>query len=377
MTAPLSTTPGSVPGAPIPFFRPQLPPLADYVAELERIWGTRMLSNFSVYSQELEALATGYLGAGHALAVVSGDIGLVLSLRALEIPPGAPAFVSTFTFNSTINATLWAGLRPVLVDVDPQTFNMSAESLAEAVGRHPEPGVVVATHCFGNPCDHDALAAVASSSGSRIVYDAAHAYGSLREGVHAGALGDAEVFSLSGTKLVTSAEGGLVSTPHHEVAERLRYLRGYGFQDDYNSRYVGLNGKISELHCALGVLTLAQVETAVARRHAIMAGYRAVLGDTVGWQVVRDVDRSTYKDISLVLGDRRDAVEAALSGAGVATKRYFLPLHHQDAYGEWVEGPLPVADEIYRSTLCVPAYNDLTDEQVAAIAGVIAGVARG
>ncbi|MCU0269631.1 MAG: aminotransferase class I/II-fold pyridoxal phosphate-dependent enzyme [Acidimicrobiales bacterium] len=371
-TTPERPAPATVPDGPIPFFRPQLPPLEDYVAELERIWSTKMLSNFADYSRRLEALATGYLGANHVLTVVSGDIGLVLALRALEIPRGAPAFVSTFTFNSTINAALWAGLRPVLVDIDPATFCLSADALSEAVQRHPEPGVVLATHTFGNPCDHAALRSVADASGSRLVYDAAHAYGSLRDGVHAGALGDAEVFSLSGTKLVTSAEGGLVSTPHDEVADRFRYLRGYGFQNDYNSRYVGLNGKISELHCALGVLTLAGVEQAVARRHEILAGYRSVLGDRVGWQAVRADDRSTYKDISLVLGDRRDAVESALAAAGVATKRYFLPLHHQDAYQRWAGDPLPAADEVYRTTLCVPAYNDLTDEQVLAIADVVA-----
>ncbi len=372
MPNPSTTPPSAVPGAPIPFFRPQLPPLDDYVAELEAIWSTRMLSNFATQSQRLEALAAGYLGSPHVRAVVSGDIGLILALRALEVPEGAPAFVSAFTFNSTVNAALWAGLRPVLVDIDEATFNLSPEALAAAVDRHPRPGVVLATHTFGNPCDVDGLASVAARSGSRLVFDAAHAYGSTRDGVHAGCLGDAEVFSLSGTKLVTSAEGGLVTTPHADVAERLGYLRGYGFQHDYDSRYVGLNGKISELHCALGVLTLATVEAAVARRHEILAGYRAVLGDRVGWQVVREVDRSTYKDISLVLGERRDAVEAALADAGVASKRYFLPLHHQHAYRHLADAPLPVTERVADRTLCVPAFNDLTDEQVAAIAAVVA-----
>ena len=364
--------PGPVPGAPVPFFRPQLPPLDDYIAELEHIWATRMLSNFAEYSQRLEALAAGYLGSPHVLPVVSGDIGLVLALRALDIPVGAPAFISSFTFNSTVNAALWAGLRPVLVDIDPASFNLSPDALADAVERTPEPGVVLATHTFGNPCDTDAIRSVADRTGCRVVYDAAHAYGSRRDGVPAGCLGDAEVFSLSGTKLVTSAEGGLVATPHDDVAERLTYLRGYGFQHDYNSRYVGLNGKISEFHCALGVLTLATVEEAVARRQAIVARYRAVLGDGVGWQAVRPTDRSTYKDISLVLGDRRDDVEAALGAAGVATKRYFLPLHRQDAYLTHVERPLPATDAVAATTLCVPAFNDLGDDQVDAIAGVIA-----
>lgn len=359
---------------PVPFFRPELPPLDAYVAELRHIWDSRMLSNFATYSQRLEALAADYLGSGHVLAVVSGDIGLVLTLAALELPAGAPAFVSDFTFNSTVNAAVWAGLRPVLVDIDPTTFTMSAEALADAVGRHPEPGVVLATHTFGNPCDHERLRAVADRSGCALVYDAAHGYGSRRSGTPVGVLGDAEVFSLSGTKLVTSGEGGLISTPHDWLAERLTYLRGYGFHHDYISKFVGLNGKLSELHAALGVLTVAGVEEAVARRHAIVAGYRAVLGDQVGWQAVRPVDRSTYKDVALVLGEARGRVEAALTAAGVATKRYFVPLHTMPLYAPYAEGPLPASAAVHATSLCVPAFNDLSDATVERIATHIADV---
>lgn len=355
----------------MPFFRPDLPPLDDYVAELRAIWSSRMLSNFADYSQRLEGLSADYLGSPHVLCVVSGDIGLVLTLKALELPEGSPCFVSSFTFNSTINAAIWAGLEPVIVDADPSTFNIDAEALARGCERDGRAGVVLATHVFGNPCDADAVAAVAASYGHRVVYDAAHGYGSVRDGVHVGCLGDAEVFSLSGTKLVTSAEGGLVSTPHDWLAERLRYLRAYGFQNDYNSRYVGLNAKMSELHAALGVLTLARVEQAVARRNEIAQRYRALLGDRVGWQAVRPVDRSTHKDVCVALGDRRDDVEARLTSAGIATKRYFLPLHRMAPYAAFTQGPLPVADRTYDTTLCLPAFNDLDDRTVDHVAEVV------
>ena len=355
----------------IPITRPALPPLERYTELLAEIWESRMLSNFADFAPRLEELVAGYLGVGHVRAVVSGDIGLMITLKALELPDGAPCFVSDFTFNSTVNAALWNRLRPVLVDIELDTFNLSSASLAAAMRRHPTPGVVLGTHVFGNPCDVEAIRPLAARHGHAVVFDAAHAYGSRRDGVPAGRLGDAEVFSLSGTKLVTSAEGGLITTPHDWLAERIDYLRAYGFQHDYVSHYVGLNGKMSELHAALGLLCLAEVEEAVAARAALVARYRERLGDAVGWQAVASGDRSTYKDVCLWLGSRRDAVEAALTAAGVGTKRYFVPLHTMPAYAAHQDTPLPVTEEVHRSTLCVPAFTDLGTAGVDQICDVI------
>lgn len=357
----------------IPITRPWLPPLEEYVKLLREVWNSRMLSNFAQFSARLEKVASDYIGSPHVLAVASGDVGLMIALKALGLPPGAPCFVSDFTFNSTINSALWNGLRPALVDVDPRTFNMSAESLLEAMARHPQPGVVLATHVFGNPCDSESLKAAAREHGSFLAFDAAHAYGSLRGGKPVGTLGDVEVFSLSGTKPVTSAEGGLISTPHDWLAERVIYLRAYGFQHDYRSRFVGVNGKISELHCALGVLTLPRVETAVQRRHKIAQKYRERLGDAVGWQSVRPGDRSTYKDVAACLGGRRQEVEEALAAGDVQTKRYFLPLHFMEPYRRYADGPIPVTEHLYESTLCLPVYEEITESILDMICDVIEG----
>ncbi|GAA4965531.1 DegT/DnrJ/EryC1/StrS family aminotransferase [Kineococcus glutinatus] len=366
----------------IPITRPTLPPLEEYAALLERIWDSRMLSNFGPFARQLEDQTRDYLGVGHAAVVVSGDIGLMIALSSLQLPTGSPCFLPSFTFNSTVNAVLWNGLTPVFVDVDADTFTMSAEDLALACDREPRPGVVLATHVFGNPCDHDGLRAVADRHGHRLAYDAAHGYGSLRDGVHVGALGDVEVFSLSGTKLVTSAEGGLVTTSDPVVAERIGYLRAYGFQGDYSSRYVGINGKMSELHAALGLLALAEVEVAVADRLALLRAYRERLGAAVGFQRVRSRDRSTHKDIALRLGSDRAAVEAALTAVGVQTKRYFRPLHDMPAYRRWSTRPLPATDEVYEHVLCVPAFSGLDEAGLSLICDTVlrtlqrAGAAR-
>jgi len=354
----------------IPVAKPHLPPLERYVELLQGIWASAMLSNFAEVSQQLEAEARRYLGARHVLAVSSCDIGLMVTLRALQLPAGSPCFVSNFTFNSTINAALWCGLVPVIVDIDRDTFNMSAEALAAELGRAGGGGVVLATHVFGNPCQVQVLERLAREHGCFLVFDAAHAYGSEWEGTKVGCFGDAEVFSLSGTKVVTAAEGGLISTGHDWLAERVRYIRAYGFQHDYVSRFVGVNGKLSELHAALGLLSVRQVEHLLERRRLLVELYRACLDDAVGWQQASPGGRSSHKDLAVVLGSRRRFVEQALTSRGVQTKRYFRPLDTMQLYAPFSSGPQPVSHQVYDSTLCLPLWADLPEPSVRMICEV-------
>jgi dTDP-4-amino-4,6-dideoxygalactose transaminase len=364
--------------ADVPIFRPSLPPLADYVALLSSIWETRMLSNFGPLLEALEAMAAEYLGVDHVLAVTSGDLGMIIALRALDLPAGSPAFMSTFTFNSTVNAALWNDLRPVLVDIDASSFNLSVDSLRDAMDRYGDvPGVVVPTHVFGAPCDTAAIGALADAGGHRVVYDAAHAYGSVHDGKHVGGFGAAEVFSLSGTKLVTSAEGGLVATDDAALAARMRAVRSYGFREAYRSEVVGINGKMSELHAALGLLTLPTVEQEVARRHEIAAHYRDRLGPSVGWQRIEAGDRTTYKDVVAVLGPRRDDVERTLLAARIQTKRYFVPLHTMPAHRDHARVALDVAEHVHDSTLALPAFAALMTSDLDRICAAIASVPAG
>lgn len=359
----------------IPIVRPTLPPLEEYVAMLERIWETRMLSNFSEFAQLFEGQAASYLDVPNVRGVVSCDIGLIVALKSLELPAGAPCYVADFTFNSTANAAIWASLEPVLVDVERSTYNMSSEALFHAMEGRP-PGVVLATHVFGNPCDVDSLRAVAADHGSRIIFDAAHAYGSVRDGKRVGRFGDAEVFSFSGTKVVTMAEGGLISTLDDELAEKVTYYRAYGFQGDYISLMPGINGKVSELHAALGVLELNLIEPFLERRLSLLAHYRERLGGRVKWQRVDPGDRSTYKDLAMEFADadERRCVQRALTEADVQTKRYFVPLHTMPAFKRFAEpAGYPVTEQIHDVLLCVPLFNDLEVDAIDRICDVTLG----
>jgi dTDP-4-amino-4,6-dideoxygalactose transaminase len=333
-----------------------------------------MLSNFGTFARKFEASAQAYLGTPRAQAVANCDLGLVIALAALDLPAGAQAIVPSFTFNSTVNAVLWNRLTPVFADIDPRRLTLDPEDVRGLVGPHT--AVVVGTHVFGNPCDHDALRAAAGAL--PIVYDAAHAYGSRYRGRSAGTLGDVEVFSFSGTKLITSAEGGLIATAREELATRIEYLRAYGFQTDYESHMAGLNAKMSELHAALGLLTLEATERAVQRRQEIAGRYRRALAELPGisFQAVDERDRSTYKDFA-ILCDRRDDVERALAAAGIQTKRYFRPAHTMRAYRAFATRPLPETDQVYGRILCLPIFNEIRDAEVDEVAARVRAAAQG
>jgi dTDP-4-amino-4,6-dideoxygalactose transaminase len=352
----------------IPISRPQLPPLERYVELLRDIWDQRMLSNFGKYARLFEQRAQAELGTPRVRAVASCDIGLMIALAALELPAGAEAIVPSFTFNSTINAIVWNRLTPVFADIEPGRLTLDPTDVERLAGRGA--AVVVGTHVFGNPCDHDAIRAAAGPAVS-IVYDAAHAYGTRYRGRAAGTLGDAEVFSFSGTKPVTSAEGGLVAVARDELVLRIEYLRAYGFQTDYESRVVGINGKISELNAALGALTIETVGAAITRRQEVAARYRRDLDGLpgIGFQQVDERDRCTYKDFAILCSYERDGLERRLAAAGIQTKRYFRPTHTMRAYRRFSDRPLPRTEDVADRILCLPIFNEITDAEVDEVIG--------
>jgi dTDP-4-amino-4,6-dideoxygalactose transaminase len=302
-----------------------------------------------------------------------------LSIAALDIPRGSRCLVPAFTFNSTVNAIIWNGLVPVFVDIDPATLNIDVECARHLGSTQSDIHLIVATHVFGNPADTDGLSRLAGELGARLIFDAAHAYGSRRGEDPVGSFGDAEVFSLSGTKIVTSAEGGIVTARNEAFLERFELARGYGFIGDYNSKMVGLNGKMSELHAALGFLSVKRVEEAISVRQEKLSHYKHRLEgvDGIVYQVIRSQDRSTYKDFALLFGQEsmRARVEESLRVAGVQTKRYFRPCHRMDAYRQYAGDHLPVTESVYSRILCLPLFESLSHDDIDNICDVVSACA--
>ena len=352
----------------LPIARPSLPPLEEYVGLLREVWQTRMLSNFGPMARRFEASVQAQTGNPLCRAVASADVGLVLALAALQLPEGGECLLPSYTFNSTINAVLWNRLTPVFVDVDPRTLNLDPADAARRLGERTV--ALVVTHVFGCPADLPALGALVSSRGIPLVADAAHAFGA-RLGDRAigdASLGAIQVFSFSGTKAVTSAEGGIVACATPELAGRIEKLRGYGFLHDYVSEHVGLNGKLSELHAALGTLTAERIEEVVAWRNRLAGRYRSRLGGVPGlaFQELLPGARSTWKDFAVLLPAGRDALAARLGQLGIQTKRYFRPLHSMPLFERWrrPDDDLSDTDRVSENVLCLPIFNDLSEDDV-------------
>ena len=352
----------------LPVSRPSLPPLEEYTNLLEDIWKSRMLSNFATYAQRFEAKAQAYLANPRTRSVVNCDVGLVLSVAALEAPEGSECLVQSFTFNSTVNALLWNRLTPVFVDIDPGTFNVDCDDLERRIT--PATRTIIVTHIFGSPLPIDRVMEIAARRRLRVVVDAAHAYGATYRGMKIGdpRLGDFQVFSFSGTKALTCAEGGLIAAATDEGISRIEYLRAYGFQKDYISRFVGLNGKLSELHAALACLTVDRVEEAVAARQGKADRYRAVLGrdPRIRFQEPLPDSRSTYKDFAILCPERRDGLAAHLSDLGIQTKKYFRPTHGMPAFQRFQSAQDDLGDtqSVADAVLCLPMFNELADEDI-------------
>jgi dTDP-4-amino-4,6-dideoxygalactose transaminase len=328
--------------------------------------------------RELEARAADYLGVRHCVAVASCTAGLMLALRASGL--SGDVVLPSFTFSASAHAIAWNGLRPVFTDISPDTLLLDPAAAARATGVRTS--AILATHTFGAPCDVDGLSEVARRSGIRLFFDAAHAFGSSRKGTMVGGFGDAEVFSLSPTKVLIAGEGGIIATNDDVLAERCRIGRDYGNPGDYDTRFVGLNARMSELHAVTALASFEDLEERIVRRNELADRYHKVLGDLPGisFPLVAEGDRSTYKDLTVLIdpegfGTDADSVAKALDAEGVQTRRYYSPpVHRQRAYRALVpaNGPLPVTDDAAAKVLTLPLLTTMTDDDVDLVCALVA-----
>jgi dTDP-4-amino-4,6-dideoxygalactose transaminase len=367
---------------PIRFIKPTLPPLADVLARYDSVYRSGVITNAEIVAA-FESAVADLLEVEHCVAVSSCTSGLALVLRALGVQ--GEVILPSFTFFATGHALLWNGVKPVFADCTPDTWTLDPASVESKIT--PNTAAIVAVHLYGNPCDTDSLQELADEHGLKLIFDSAHAFGSRRQGQPIGSFGDAEVFSLSPTKLLVAGEGGLVATHDAELARLLRAGRNYGDLGAYDPEMLGLNARMSEFNAALGLAGLSLVSSKVARHNAIAQEYTERLSGTPGlsFQTVRNGDVSTYKDYSVLVdeaefGMSRDTLATALLAENIVTKKYFSPaMHRQSLYVQFWDGDkgaLRNTDRIAESVLSLPIYESLASSTIDAIAGAIRRLAR-
>jgi dTDP-4-amino-4,6-dideoxygalactose transaminase len=371
---------GGTPAFPegLPLVRPQVPDPDEAAADVRAILESRQLTN-GPRVRDLEERIAAYAGVRHCVAVASCTLGLMLVLRARGL--AGDVIVPSFTFSATVHAVAWNGLRPVFADVDARTLTVTPDTV-RGVGQGAV--ALLATHVFGTPCDVEGLGEEARERGIDLIFDAAHALGSRHRGTPMGQFGTAEVFSLTPTKLVVAGEGGVIATNDDDLAEACRIGREYGHPGDYDTRFVGLNARMSEVHAALAIRSLEGLDERVAHRGALAERYRGLLSPIrgVAFPEVLSGDVSTYKDFSLLVdpdgfGIDADCLGRSLAAEGIDTRRYYSPpVHTHRAYRDLPPASLPVTERAARRALTLPLWSEMTVDHVARVAAAVARIQR-
>ena len=362
-------------------------------ADIEAVAAVLRTTRLSLGPQleAFEAAMAKYVGVPHAVGVSSGTAALHLALLALGIGSGDEVIVPSFTFIAVANTVRYVGAQPVFADVDPVTLNLDPACVEAAITSHTR--ALVAVHTFGRPADMPSLLTLAKRYSLIVVEDACEAIGAEIDGHRVGSFGDAGVFAFYPNKQITTGEGGMVVTRDATIARRIAALRNHGRYETAPGRApseterswfehaeLGFNYRLSEMQCALGLTQLGRIDATLARREAVARSYRERLrsnpnlilpavdapGQRFSWFVflARLVESFCQAD--------RDRIAYDLAVAGIATGRYFAPIHLQPAYSAWRDtAHLPITESVAARTLALPFFNRITGDQIAQVCAVL------
>jgi dTDP-4-amino-4,6-dideoxygalactose transaminase len=356
--------------------RPELPPFEEVEPLLREIWASRVLTNGGKFHQQLEAALCQYLGVKHISLFTNATIGLITALQALKIT--GEVITTPYSFVATAHSLLWHGITPVFVDVEPNTLNIDPAKIEAAIT--PKTTAIMPVHCYGNPCDVDAIDAIAKKHNLRVIYDAAHAFGVK---CHCGSVlnhGDLSVLSFHATKVFNTFEGGAIVSPDAETKLRVDQLKNFGFVDETTVIAAGINGKMSEFNAALGLVQLKHVDAAIAARREVDARYRELLQGVEGVTCLPSSgSTSNYSYFPILLdgkrGRDREKTYERLKDHQIFARRYFYPLISDfPMYRQLPSSSrsnLPVAAEAADQVLCLPIYPSLGLEQQGLICEIV------
>lgn len=332
------------------------------------------ISSKGKYINLFEESFADYCGVKHALLCSSGTTALHLALIALGVGPGDEVLLPTLTFVSTANAVAYCGATPVFIDSEPGSWNIDPTCLEQHITGRTKAIIVV--HLYGVPVDMTAVQAVADRHHLPILEDAAEAHGAEFNGKRAGALSEIGAFSFYGNKIITTGEGGMVTTDDGDMAEQIKLMRGQGM--DPTKRYwfpvIGYNYRLTNLQAAIGLAQLESVDFHLGARRDVYHWYREELANEprLGWQDEPAGATSAYWMVSVTLGDEvrhsRDDVMTELHARGIETRPLFYPIHSLPPYIKpEYEGQFPVADALAASGINLPTWAGLSRDDVRTI----------
>ncbi|MEX8519825.1 MAG: dTDP-4-amino-4,6-dideoxy-D-glucose aminotransferase VioA [Leptothrix sp. (in: b-proteobacteria)] len=357
--------------------QPALPPLEEFIPYLQQIWDRKILTNGGPFHQQLEQELARYLGVQHLALFTNATIALVTALQALRIT--GEVITTPYSFVATAHSLLWNGLKPVFVDIDPETLNLDPARIEAAIT--PQTTAIMPVHCYGHPCDVDRIQHIADVHGLRVIYDAAHAFGVEHDNRSVLLHGDLAALSFHATKVFNTFEGGAIVCPDAKTKQRIDYLKNFGFADEVTVVAPGINGKMNEVQAAFGLLQLKSIDQVIQRRQRIDGFYRNALADITGIRCVADSGetRRNYSYFPILVQPEfpisRDALYQALRDQNIYARRYFYPLITDfpmyRGLPSSASSNLPVATRIGQQVICLPIYPDLAEIDAERIVSII------
>ncbi|ANV85496.1 dTDP-4-dehydro-6-deoxyglucose aminotransferase [Picosynechococcus sp. PCC 7003] len=341
---------------------------------LDRRW----LSNNGTFVQEFEQQLADYLGVKHCIAVCNGTIALELVIRALEFK--GEVIVPSFTFIATAHALQWQEITPVFCDIGPKTHTLDPAKVEQMIT--PRTSGIIGVHVWGQPCNVDALTAIADRHQLKLAFDASHALGCSYQGQMIGNFGKAEVFSFHATKFINSFEGGAIATNDDELNEKLRLMKNFGFAGFDNVIYLGTNGKMSEVSAAMGLTSLESIDEFMAVNRRNYEVYQQELAGLPGVKLFpyNESEKQNYQYVVVEVdetnaGISRDLLVEVLHAENVIARRYFYPgCHQMEPYRSYFPHAgllLPETEKLTSKVLILPTGTAISEEIIIQICKII------
>jgi dTDP-4-amino-4,6-dideoxygalactose transaminase len=356
---------------------PYLPPLEEFIPYLEKIWDEKRLTNNGPYHQQFEAELADYLGVPYVSLFANGTLALLTALQTLRI--SGEVITTPYSFVATAHSLVWNNIKPVFADVDSTSFTLDPDKIEAQIT--PQTSAIMPVHCYGNPCNVERIQSIADTYGLKVLYDAAHAFGVRYKGKSLLTYGDLSVLSFHATKVFNTFEGGAIVCPDAKTKQRIDFLKNFGFANETTVVATGINGKMSEINAAFGLLQLKHIDIALAKRKELDSLYRESLRGVDGIAVSPLPENTTcnYPYFPILIGPdypmSRDSLYFKLREGNVFSRRYFFPLISDmpmyRGLPSAAHANLPNALRLAEQVLCLPLHPGLTHFDISRIVALV------
>lgn len=363
---------------PIYVTSPLLPSLEDFTFLLKEIWESKMLTNNGNFHQKLEEELAKYLKVPYLSLFTNGTLPLITALQAMRIT--GEVITTPFSFVATTHSLWWNGIKPVFVDIEPETCNLDPSKIEAAIT--PRTTAIMPVHVYGKPCKTKEIQEIANKYGLKAIYDAAHAFGVEINGESILNFGDMATLSFHATKVYNTLEGGALVVHDEQTKKRIDYLKNFGFASETEVVAPGINSKVDEVRAAYGLLNLKQVDHAINSRRKVAIRYRDELQGVKGITFFNDIPgvRHNYSYFPIFInaeeyGMTRDELYFKMKEHNVFGRRYFYPLISTFSTYRGLDSAnpdnLPIATQMSNNVICLPMHHALSENEVEYILQII------